>query len=95
MAMAKEQPTSNQMLQVCHQASNPGPTSKAPGHQSCNLEATSKAQDRQTSSHQLATSKLATTKLATNIHQAVTLQPPYNQQSNQHQSNKEMDGGSH
>ncbi|KAK7840742.1 neutral ceramidase 1 [Quercus suber] len=46
MAMAKEQPKSNQMLQVCHQASNLEPTSKALGHQSCNLEAASKAQDR-------------------------------------------------
>ena len=59
--MAKEQPKSNQMLQVCHQANNPGPTNKALGHKSCNLEAASKAQDNQTSNHQPATLQVAVT----------------------------------
>ena len=63
MAMAKKQPKSNQMLQVCHQAS------KTLDHQSCNLEAASKAQDRQTSNHQSVTPQPATTL------RAATLQP--------------------
>jgi len=47
----------NQMLQVCHQTSNPEATNKAPSHQTSNLEATSNAQDRQTSSQQPASTK--------------------------------------